>query len=87
LERLALGEAPNVAARLQDLAAPNTVVISNDTYQLVQGYFLHQALGERSFKGIHDPLQIYRIVDERKTQSRFDVAMTRGLTLTTVVAA
>jgi class 3 adenylate cyclase/predicted ATPase len=80
LERLALGEAPNVAARLQDLAAPNTVVISNDTYQLVQGYFLHQALGERSFKGIRDPLQIYRILDERRIQSRFDVAMTRGLT-------
>jgi len=78
-ERLALGEAPNVAARLQDLAAPNTVVISNDTYQLVQGYFLHQALGERSFKGIREPLQIYRILDERRIQSRFDVAMTRGL--------
>ena len=80
LEHLALGEVPNVAARLQDLAAPNTVLISNDTYQLVQDYFLHQALGEQSLKGMRDPLQIYRVVDEHKTQSRFDVAMTRGLT-------
>jgi len=80
LEHLALGEAPNVAARLQDLAAPNTVVISSDTYQLVQGYFLHQTLGEQSLKGLRDPLPIYRILDERKTQSRFDVAMTQGLT-------
>jgi class 3 adenylate cyclase len=80
LEHLALGEAPNVAARLQDLAAPNTVVISGDTYQLVQGYFLHQTLGEQSLKGLRDPLPMYRILDERKTQSRVVLAMSPGLT-------
>ena len=44
-ERLALGETPNVAARLQGLAAPNTVVISEATARLVQGWFTWHALG------------------------------------------
>ena len=44
-ERLALGEAPNVAARLQGLAAPDTVVISAATQRLVQGLFVCQAQG------------------------------------------
>jgi class 3 adenylate cyclase len=38
-EQLALGETPNIAARLQGLAAPDTVAISEATYRLVQGYF------------------------------------------------
>ena len=38
-EQLALGEVPNIAARIQGLAAPNTIVISEATYRLVQGYF------------------------------------------------
>ena len=38
-EQLALGEVPNIAARIQGLAAPNTVAISEATYRLVQGYF------------------------------------------------
>ncbi len=37
-EQLALGETPNIAARLQGLAAPDTVVLSAATYRLVQGY-------------------------------------------------
>jgi class 3 adenylate cyclase len=41
-EQLALGETPNIAARLQGLAAPNTVAISDATYRLVQGYFACQ---------------------------------------------
>src|SRR5262249_43998791 len=44
-EQLALGETPNLAARLQGLAAPDTVVLSTATFHLVQGYFTSQELG------------------------------------------
>jgi class 3 adenylate cyclase len=44
-EQLALGETPNLAARLQSLAAPNTLVISAATLPLLGGFFAYQALG------------------------------------------
>src|SRR4029434_6053310 len=49
-EQLALGETPNIAARLQGLAEPDTVVISGTTAQLVHGYFVCQALGAQDLK-------------------------------------
>ncbi len=51
-EHLALGETPNIAARLQGLAAPDTVVISAATHQLVQGLFTYQALSTPTLKGV-----------------------------------
>src|SRR5215831_18210508 len=50
-EQLALGETPNVAARLQAIARPNTVVMSADTHRLVQGYFDYEALGHQDMRG------------------------------------
>src|SRR5215831_19337280 len=47
-EQLALGETPNLAARLQGLAASNTLVVSDATYRLVRGYFVCQDLGEHT---------------------------------------
>src|SRR5262249_36563958 len=44
-EQLALGETPNLAARLQGIAAPNTLVISTATLQLLGSFFAYQALG------------------------------------------
>ncbi len=44
-EQLALGETPNLAARLQGLAAPNTLVVSAATVQLLGGFFTSQSLG------------------------------------------
>src|SRR4029077_13818258 len=49
-ERLALGETPNLAARVQGEAEPATVVISQATYRLVQGFFTCEALGPQSLK-------------------------------------
>ncbi len=79
-EQLALGEVPNIAARIQGLAQPDTVVISNATYRLVQGYFECQALGERELRGVAEPIAIYRALQESGAQSRLDVATSRGLT-------
>ena len=79
-EQLALGETPNLAARLQSLAAPNTVVISDTTYRLVQGYFTYDDLGMQGLKGIETPLRVYRMVAESPAQSRLEVAAATGLT-------
>lgn len=79
-EQLALGEAPNIASRLQGLAEPDTVVLSAATFQLVQGFFTVENLGLRMLKGIPASVQVYRVLRESDAQSRLDVAMTRGLT-------
>ena len=79
-EQLALGETPNVAARLQGLAAPDTVVISAATQRLVQGLFACQALGAPALKGVAQPLAVYRVLGASAAQTRFEVAVTTGLT-------
>jgi class 3 adenylate cyclase/predicted ATPase len=78
-EQLALGETPNIAARLQGLAAPDTVVISPATFRLVRGYFTCQELGAHPLKGLAAPLQAYRILGESAAQSRLDAAGATGL--------
>src|SRR5262249_48223448 len=79
-EQLALGETPNLAARLQSLAAPATVAISDATRRLVQGYFRCDDLGSHSLKGVEAPMRVYRVVEESAAQSRLDVAGASGLT-------
>ena len=79
-EQLALGETPNIAARIQGLAEPNTVVISDMTSRLIHGYFACEALGEQMLRGLADPVSVYRVLGESGVQSRLDVASTRGLT-------
>jgi class 3 adenylate cyclase/predicted ATPase len=79
-EQLALGETPNLAARLQSLAAPDTVAISDTTHRLVQGYFTCDDLGSHRLKGIETPLRVYRVVGASAAQSRLDVAGATGLT-------
>src|SRR5215510_14542350 len=79
-EQLALGETPNLAARLQGLAAPDTVAISDTTHRLVQGYFTCDDFGIHSLKGVETPTRVYRVVGASAAQSRLDVAETIGLT-------
>ena len=79
-EQLALGEVPNVAARIQGVAEPDTVVISAATYQLVEGYFTCEALGEQTLRGVADPMATYRVLGESGAQSRLDIVSARGRT-------
>jgi class 3 adenylate cyclase len=61
-EHLALGETPNIAARIEGIAEPDTVAISDATYQLVQGYFNCEELGLHPLKGVDESQQVYRVV-------------------------
>ena len=79
-ESLAVGDTPNITARLQGLAAPDTVVISDATWRLVQGYFACDDLGSQPLKGVETPVQVYRVLGTSEAQSRLDIVSPRGLT-------
>src|SRR5712692_536962 len=79
-EILALGETPNIAARVQGQAAPDEVVISAVTYRLVEGLFDCEDRGRPELKGVSTPLTLYRVVKEGEAQSRFQVVVRKGLT-------
>jgi class 3 adenylate cyclase/predicted ATPase len=79
-EHLALGETPNIAARIQGLAAPNTIAISEVTYQLIQGYFACEALGVQTLRGVAKPLNVYRVLTASGAQNRLEIVSSRGLT-------
>ena len=79
-EQLALGETPNLAARLQTLAAPNTLVISAATWQLLGGFFVCQALGPKRLHGRGLPLEVYQVLSETTARSRLEAASPMGLT-------
>ena len=68
----AVGQTPNMAARLQELAAPNSIVIGEQTARLVKGSFELEPLGTQTLKGLSKPMQIYRVHGESRAASRFD---------------
>ena len=63
-ENLAVGETPNIAARLQALAEPNTVVISAGTHRLVRRSFHCQSIGTQTLKGVAQPVEVYQVTSE-----------------------
>lgn len=75
-ENLALGETPNIAARLEGLAQPGTVVISDDTRHLVTGAFDYEDLGTPELKGVSESLPVFRIRGVSAAASRFDATTT-----------
>src|SRR5206468_3750821 len=79
-EQSALGATPNLAARLQGIAAPNTLVISAATLQLLGGIFACQSLGTPLLKGFAQPLEVYRVLYESMARSRLEAAGSTGLT-------
>ncbi len=67
----AVGSAPNLAARLQALAEPGRVVISEETRKLAGGIFEYADLGRHVLKGFDDPVQAWEAIGESKVRSRF----------------
>ncbi|CAN5885659.1 AAA family ATPase [soil metagenome] len=68
-ERLALGRTPNIAARLETLAEPGEVVISDATHRLTRKYFEFDAMGPQKLKGILEPMPVFRVRAERERET------------------
>ena len=70
----AVGETMNLAARLQAIAAPGSIVVSERAQRLAGGAFDYEDLGEQTLKGIARPTHAYRILGVSAAASRFDAA-------------
>jgi class 3 adenylate cyclase/tetratricopeptide (TPR) repeat protein len=79
MDYTAVGDTTNLAARLQQMAQPGSVVISATTHQHVAGFFDTRDLGEMSVKG-RAPVRAFEVLRSRSRRTRFDVAVERGLT-------
>jgi len=81
-EMLALGDVPNVAARIQGVAAPGAVLMSAATHRLVAGLFVVEDCGAPPLKGVPEPLVLYRVERSAGGGSRLGLSTGR---LTTFV--
>jgi predicted ATPase len=79
-ERSIVGETPNLAARLQGMAEPNTVVIAESTRKLLGNLFEFEDLGPQELKGIPDPTRAWAALRPSSVEGRFEALHASGLT-------
>jgi class 3 adenylate cyclase len=79
MDYTAVGDTTNVAMRMQSLATPGSILISETTHRLVKAYFDVEACGPLEVKGKEAPQNAYRLIKSSEVQSRFDASVSRGL--------
>src|SRR5262245_10884410 len=79
-ERAVVGETPNLAARLQGLAEPGTIVVAASTRRLLGDLFRLRGLGRHAVKGIAAPVAAWAVEGVSDSESRFEAARAAGLT-------
>jgi len=80
MDYTAVGDATNVAARMQQGGAPGRVTISEATYRLVRGYFETRPLGPMEVKGKTEPVGAWEVVAAHEARTRLEIAAEGGLT-------
>jgi class 3 adenylate cyclase/tetratricopeptide (TPR) repeat protein len=80
MDYTAVGDTTNVAARLQQAAAPGQIVISEATHRLVAGYCTTHALGELSLKGKPEPMRAWEVIAVDEVRTRLEAEAAQGLT-------
>ena len=76
-EHAVVGDAPNLAARLQALAEPGTIVVADSTRRLLGDLFHLRDLGRRDVKGIAEPVAVWEVKGASQSESRFEAVRTR----------
>lgn len=78
-ESVVMGDTPNLAARLQEQAEPNTVLVSEVTKRLAGSMFTYHDEGTHSFKGFIKPIRIFKVAGQQHVDSRFNSAHENAL--------
>ncbi|MDJ0956851.1 MAG: adenylate/guanylate cyclase domain-containing protein [Arenicellales bacterium] len=79
-EEAVVGETPNLAARLQHVAIPGQIVVSESTQRLLGGAFDLNDLGAKALKGVAEPERVFAVVGARALETRFEARADGGLT-------
>src|SRR5262249_54483068 len=75
-----VGHSTNLAARMEQLAAPGSILVSAYTHRLTDGYFAFKDLGKIQIKGVEELLKVYEVLGAGPLRTRLQVAARRGLT-------
>lgn len=80
LENTAVGITPNIAARIQNLAQPNEVLVSSVTWRLLKFKFNTVSLGKRELKGVENPIQVFQVQSFNQDDGDFSQTLIGGVT-------
>ncbi|KAA0996100.1 AAA family ATPase [Paraburkholderia panacisoli] len=74
-----VGYTIHIASRMQTIAAPSSILVSERTHKVAEGYFEFRAMGDAQVKGIPEPLAVYEVLGLGALRTRLQVAQRRGL--------
>jgi class 3 adenylate cyclase/tetratricopeptide (TPR) repeat protein len=80
MDYTAVGDTTHLAARMQALAEPGTILITEATHRVVEGYVRSEALGPVQVKGRSEPVSVFKVTGRRRGRTRLEVSAERGLT-------
>src|SRR2546426_6058471 len=75
-----VGHSTNLAARMEQMATPGSILVTEQTHKLTAGYFEFKALGKTQIKGVEVPLSVYEVLGPGPLRTRLQVSARRGLT-------
>ena len=80
MDYTAVGQTTHLAARMEQLATPASILITADTLRLAEGYVEVKSLGPVNVKGLSEPVEVYEVMGAGAARTRLQAAATRGLT-------
>lgn len=80
MDYTAIGDTTHLAARMQSLADPGTILVTDATHRLVEGYVRSEPLGRVQVKGRSESVSVFKVTGRRRRRNRLQVSAERGLT-------